>query len=226
MHDRRLPINSSQGEIPWRQKTTQRGLKRLADLVIALALLLVLWPVMVIVAILVRLTSPGPVLLRQTRLGLDAVPYNMLKFRSMVADTPDGMARGSGEVSSQDQRLTPIGAFLRASRFDELPQLFQVLAGQMSLVGPRPDIPANLPEYSPEQLLRFAMPPGCTAWTFTRGAFANDWSTRQSINVEYVRQWSVWLDIKILAGSFFVLLLQKNANPLVEQKTQTTDHRP
>jgi lipopolysaccharide/colanic/teichoic acid biosynthesis glycosyltransferase len=206
-------VAASRSQIPWRRKGLERGLKRLFDLVVAAGLLLVLSPLLLVTAFLVRVTSAGPVLLTQIRVGLDGVPLRMKKFRSMVADNPDGFAKGSGEVTFSDPRLTPIGGFIRAWRLDELPQLFHVLSGTMSLVGPRPDIPGNLPLYTPEQMVRFTMPPGCTAWTFTRGAFDNDWAERQNINVEYVRQWSLWLDVKILVGSLFVLLAQKSTTP-------------
>ncbi|HUP92434.1 MAG TPA: sugar transferase [Solimonas sp.] len=199
--------------LPWSRRRVARVAKRLVDLLGAAALLVLAAPVMALTALAVRLTSRGPVLLRQTRLGLNGVPYRMLKFRSMVASQPDGSAGFSGEVTSTDARLTPIGAFIRAWRVDELPQLVHVLAGTMSFVGPRPDISDNVQRYTDGQLLRFAMPPGCTAWTFTRGAFRNDSAARQDINVEYVRTWSFWLDLKIIAGSALVLLRQDEANP-------------
>ena len=206
-------IADHKNQIPWRRKHVQRFVKRVFDVIAAAPLLLLLSPVMMMVGVLVRVTSKGLVLLAQTRIGLDGVPYRMYKFRSMVADSPDGFAEGSGEVTGSDERLTPIGGWLRAWRLDELPQLVHVLSGKMSLVGPRPDIPINLDFYTPEQMLRFAMPPGCTAWTFTRGVFQNDWSTRQDINVDYVRRWSLWLDVKILVGTLVVLLAQKNTVP-------------
>jgi lipopolysaccharide/colanic/teichoic acid biosynthesis glycosyltransferase len=206
-------IAVDEGQIPWRQQRAQRFLKRVFDIVVAFVLTILLLPLAVIVGILVRVTSTGPVLLAQTRIGLDGVSFRMCKFRSMRAELPDGSARGSGEVTQSDSRLTPIGGWIRAWRFDELPQLIHVLSGRMSLVGPRPDIPENLALYSLEQLLRFSMPPGCTAWTFTRGMFANDWSVRQDINVEYVKNWSLGLDLEILVGSLFVLLSQKNTTP-------------
>jgi lipopolysaccharide/colanic/teichoic acid biosynthesis glycosyltransferase len=208
--------------IPWRRRTLERFAKRAMDFLVTLILIVPLAPIMLITAILVKLTSRGPILLHQIRIGLDGQPYSMFKFRTMLADNPDGSARGGGEVSKVDNRLTPIGSWVRAWRLDELPQLLHVLSGRMSLVGPRPDLPINLHLYTDEQLLRFAMPPGCTAWTFTRGAFANDWSTRQTINVEYVQQWSLWLDIKIIFGSFMVLLTQKNANPDTAAKPKST----
>jgi lipopolysaccharide/colanic/teichoic acid biosynthesis glycosyltransferase len=122
-----------------------------------------------------------------------------------------------GEVTRSDPRLTPIGAALRAWRLDELPQLLHVLSGRMSLVGPRPDLPANLSAYRDDQLIRFAMPPGCTAWTFTRGAFDNDWATRQTINAEYVRAWSLRLDLEVIVGTAFVLLGQRATSPAVAE---------
>jgi lipopolysaccharide/colanic/teichoic acid biosynthesis glycosyltransferase len=185
----------------------------LLDLALAASAALVLLPVMGAVALAVRLTSPGPVLFRQQRLGLDGALFEMLKFRTMRADRADGSAHGRGEVTRSDARLTPPGRFLRDWRLDELPQLLHVVSGRMSLVGPRPDLVDNLAAYEDDQLIRFAMPPGCTAWTFTRGAFDNDWATRQRINAEYVRQWSFWLDVKILAGTVWVMLRQQAVAP-------------
>jgi lipopolysaccharide/colanic/teichoic acid biosynthesis glycosyltransferase len=210
-------IHELGAELPWRRSRWQRIAKRALDLAIAAPAAVVALPAMAAVAAAVRATSPGPVFFRQQRLGLDGVPFTMWKFRTMRADRADGSATGQGEVTRTDSRLTPIGAVLRDSRLDELPQLFQVLTGKMSLVGPRPDIPVNLPAYREDQLLRFAMPPGCTAWTFTRGAFDNDWATRQTINVEYVRAWTPWLDLKVLVGTVGVLLARRATSPVVAE---------
>jgi lipopolysaccharide/colanic/teichoic acid biosynthesis glycosyltransferase len=199
--------------LPWRASRARRLAKRALDLAIAIPASAVAIPVMGAVAALVRATSAGPIVLRQERVGLDGKPFQMWKFRTMRADNPDGSSRGRGEVTRDDPRLTPIGAVLRDWRFDELPQLLQVLAGTMSLVGPRPDLASNLPAYADEDLIRFAMPPGCTAWTFTRGAFANNWKARQAINAEYVRNWSIWLDLRVLIGSAGVLLAQRDTAP-------------
>jgi len=206
-------ITERRDRIPWRRKRLQRIAKRAFDLVAASLLSIVTLPIMGMVAVCVRLTSPGPVLLSQPRLGLDGVPFHMYKFRTMIAEQPDGSANGSGEVTDSDPRLTPVGRWLRAWRLDELPQLLHVVKGEMTLVGPRPDLVSNLKYYTPEQLVRFWMPPGCTAWTLTRGAFENDWNTRQNINVEYVEQWSFWLDLEILVQSLLVVLQQKNTSP-------------
>ncbi len=141
----------------------------------------------------------------------------------MRVERPDGSVAARGEVVRSDPRLTPIGAALRDWRLDELPQLLHVVLGQMSLVGPRPDIEANLSAYSEEQLVRFGMPPGCTAWTFTRGAFANDWAVRQGINVDYVYHWRLMLDLQILFGTVRVLLVQQDTAPKVAEVAGAKD---
>jgi len=202
--------------LPWRTSLVGRWVKRAIDLAVAGPAAVAALPVMGIVAAAVKATSPGPILFRQARLGLDGRLFTLWKFRTMTVPA-DGAQHRASEVTRQDARLTPIGAALRDWRLDELPQLFQVLTGQMSLVGPRPDIVANLVAYEEHQLIRFAMPPGCTAWTFTRGAFENDWATRQVINVEYVEQWTWWLDVKVLIGTVWVLLVQRATAPEVAE---------
>lgn len=203
--------------IPWRHRRVQRLAKRALDLAIAVPAAVVALPVMGAVAAAVRATSAGPVFFRQTRVGLDGRPFTMWKFRTMRVERPDGSVVARGEVTRSDPRLTPIGAVLRDWRLDELPQLFQVLRGDMSLVGPRPDLEANLHAYADGHLVRFGMPPGCTAWTFTRGAFANDWATRQRINVDYVYNWRPMLDLEILFGTVRVLLVQEATAPEVAE---------
>lgn len=210
-------ISCSTARMPWRESRLRRLAKRALDLAVAGPAAVVAIPVMASLAVAVRATSPGPIFFRQERIGLDGKPFTMWKFRTMRADNADGSAIGRGEVTRSDSRLTPIGAVLRDTRLDELPQLFHVLSGTMSLVGPRPDIAVNLSAYEDAQLIRFAMPPGCTAWTFTRGAFDNDWATRQAINVEYVEQWGLWLDIKVLIGTAWVLVAQRATVPAVAE---------
>ena len=210
-------ISAYAADLPWRNSRIRRWAKRALDLAVAAPATVIALPIMAAVATAVRVTSPGPVWFRQQRIGLDGELFTMWKFRTMRSDNADGSSFGRSEVTRQDPRLTPIGSLLRDSRLDELPQLFQVLAGSMSLVGPRPDLVANLPAYADEQLVRFAMPPGCTAWTFTRGAFENDWATRQAINVEYVKRWTLWLDVKVLLGTVRVLAAQHATSPTVAE---------
>ena len=211
--------------LPWRRNRLGRLAKRALDLAVAVPVGVISAPVLGAVALLVRATSPGPVFFRQSRIGLDGTTFTMWKFRTMRADRVDGAAEGRSEVTRQDARLTPIGRLLRDWRLDELPQLFQVITGQMSLVGPRPDLESNLDAYRDDHLVRFAMPPGCTAWTFTRGAFANDWATRQSINAEYVKSWTIWLDVKVIVGTALVLVAQKNTSPELATIPETERER-
>lgn len=210
-------VEAHADEVPWRSSRMGAVAKRALDLVIGSAALTAALPVMAAVAVAVRATSPGPVVLRQQRVGLNGKPFTMWKFRSMRAERADGMVHARGEVTRSDPRLTPIGARLRDLRLDELPQLFHVLSGKMSLVGPRPDLYVNLMAYRDPELIRFAMPPGCTGWAMTRGMFQNTWAARQAINIEYVRRWSVGLDLKIILETAGVMLRQEATAPAVAE---------
>jgi len=206
-------VQSCLADLPWAQKSGQRLAKRVFDILLSTILLLLTWPIGLLVAVIVRATSRGPVLFVQTRLGHFGVPFQMYKFRTMTDGKPDGSAHDLKEVTATDPRLTPVGGILRASRLDEWPQLFHVLRGEMSLVGPRPDIPQSLPRYRDDQLVRFAMPQGCTTWGVVRGGLLNDWSARQDINAEYAWRWSFLLDLKIIVQTAVVLSLQRGTNP-------------
>lgn len=203
-----LALQRANAELPWNRLRGQRLLKRAFDIVVSALMILFGWPVFAVIALLVRATSKGPVLFSQTRLGLGAKPFTIYKFRTMTTGDHELM-----EVMATDPRLTPIGAFLRSSKLDELPQLFHVLFGQMSLVGPRPDVPQNFHRHSEQQLMRFAMPQGCTTWGVIRGGHALDWNARQDINAEYVWKWNIWLDLKIVLQTPAVILGQKGTLP-------------
>ena len=167
--------------------------KRLVDLGLALAALALLWPVLLCLAVLVRLKLGAPVLFRQTRPGLHGRPFTILKFRTMT-DARD--ARGN--LLPDGERLTRFGRFLRSTSLDELPELFNVLRGDMSLVGPRPLLMAYLPLYSPEQARRHEMRPGITGWAQVNGRNALSWEEKFAMDVWYVDHRSLWLDMKIL----------------------------
>jgi len=168
--------------------------KRLIDVTVSLAALAVLWPVLVVFAVLIRVKLGAPVLYRQTRPGLDGRPFEMVKFRSMTdARGPDGA------LLIDHERLPPFGAFLRAASIDELPELWNVLRGDMSLVGPRPLLMDYLPLYSPEQARRHAVRPGITGWAQVKGRNALSWDAKFALDVWYVENRSTWLDLKILA---------------------------
>ena len=170
-----------------------RAAKRLIDLTVASVVLLVALPVMVIVAMLVWMGLGRPILFVQERPGLHGKVFRLYKFRSM-RDLVDS----SGRVLRDDQRLTPLGRFLRRSSLDELPQLFNVLRGTMSLVGPRPLLTQYLPLYSAAQYRRHEMKPGITGWAQVSGRNALSWEEKFRLDVLYVDRWSLLIDIKIL----------------------------
>lgn len=164
------------------------------DVVLAGAGQTIALPLMFLVAGLVRLRLGAPVFFRQERSGTHGVPIWVAKFRTMT----DG--RGlDGALLPDDERLTPLGRFLRASSLDELPQLWSVLRGDLSLVGPRPLPVRYLERYSPEQRRRLEVKPGITGWAQVNGRNALSWPEKLALDVWYVDNQSIWLDIKILA---------------------------
>lgn len=168
-------------------------LKRLFDLTAAAAALLLLSPVIALVAWQVRRKLGAPVLFRQQRPGRDGKPFEMVKFRTM-RDAVDV----HGNVLPDAQRMTPFGSFLRASSLDELPELWNVLKGEMSLVGPRPLLMEYLPLYSHEQYRRHEVRPGVTGWAQINGRNALSWEDKFKLDVWYVENRNFWLDLKIL----------------------------
>ncbi|WP_324083202.1 sugar transferase [Geomonas sp.] len=169
------------------------SVKRLFDLVLTVPGLLLLLPVLLVVACLTRIKLGSPVLFRQTRPGRGGKPFQMYKFRTMT-DRRDQ----HGDLLPDSERLTRFGRFLRASSLDELPELFNVLKGEMSLVGPRPLLVGYLPLYTPEQARRHLVPPGITGWAQVNGRNALSWEDKFRLDVWYVDHRTLWLDVKIL----------------------------
>jgi lipopolysaccharide/colanic/teichoic acid biosynthesis glycosyltransferase len=171
-------------------------MKRLLDVVLALAALALLAPVLAAVALAVAVESGRPVLFRQTRIGLGGREFGMVKFRSMVRDAA---AIGPYFTSDNDPRITRVGRFIRRTSLDELPQLFNVLAGDMSLVGPRPDVPAQRSLYSDEQWAeRCSVRPGITGLAQALLRSGATEQQRRELDLRYVREHSLWLDLRIL----------------------------
>jgi lipopolysaccharide/colanic/teichoic acid biosynthesis glycosyltransferase len=168
-------------------------IKRSIDIVASASALLLLAPVMAVVAWRIRKNLGSPVLFRQTRPGLHGKPFEMIKFRSM-RDAVDA----SGQALPDAQRLTPFGQLLRSTSLDELPELWNVLKGDMSLVGPRPLLMEYLPLYTAEQARRHDMRPGVTGWAQVNGRNALDWEQKFQLDVWYVDHQSIWLDMKIM----------------------------
>ena len=169
------------------------GVKRVFDFVAALLALVMLALPLLALAWMIRRKLGCPVLFTQVRPGLHGKPFRMVKLRSMT-DERDA----SGALLPDAQRLTPFGRFLRASSLDELPELWNVLRGEMSLVGPRPLLMEYLPLYSPEQALRHKVHPGITGWAQVNGRNAISWSDKFELDVWYVHNHSMWLDLRIL----------------------------
>ena len=193
---------------------TQAVVNRLGDICTSLALLALTLPLMLLVAVLVRLDSPGPVLYRQERVGLGGKVFTVLKFRSMKVDAE---ARGPVWAKQRDPRVTSVGSFMRRTRIDELPQLFNVLRGQMSFIGPRPERPhfvEQLAEVIPFYRERARVKPGLTGWAqvnFPYGASVEDARGKLSYDLYYVKHRSILLDLSILFATVRVILFQEGS---------------
>jgi Sugar transferases involved in lipopolysaccharide synthesis len=182
-------------------KRVQAHLKRVFDVVVSATALVVLAPVMGLIALLVWRTMGRPVLFRQARPGLHGKPFVMYKFRTM-RDLRDA----EGKLLPDEARLTPFGRWLRATSLDELPELVNVLRGEMSLVGPRPLLMEYLDRYTPEQARRHEVKPGITGWAQIHGRNNLSWDERFKLDVWYVDNWSLWLDVKILWRTLWMVL--------------------
>ena len=168
-------------------------MKRLIDILGAVTGLVVLSPVLIVVAILIRRQMGAPVLFCQARPGLHGQPFQMIKFRTMNNATD-----AKGKLLPSSERLTRLGRFLRSTSLDELPELWNVLKGEMSLVGPRPLLMEYLPLYSPKQARRHLMRPGITGWAQVNGRNAISWEQKFEMDVWYVHNQSLWLDMRII----------------------------
>jgi len=209
------------GLSPARMSPSSRLLKRAMDCIGALAMLVVLAPVMLLIALAIRLDSPGPVLFRQRRLGRDMRPFTVLKFRTMRADTdPEEHRRYIESIAThhaspngnglykldRSDAVTRVGRFLRKTSLDELPQLFNILAGEMSLVGPRPCLDYETKDFAEHHFERFLMLPGLTGlWQVTARA-KSTFAEALDMDVEYVRGWSLGLDLHLLLKTPFSLI--------------------
>lgn len=190
------------------QKRSSRILKRLCDLLIASLGLLLLWPLMLLIAILIRLSSPGPAIYRQVRVTRDGKLFEMYKFRTMPVDTE--AETGPIWATAEDPRPTPLGGLLRRSSLDELPQLINVLEGSMSFVGPRPERPFFVEKFTqtlPHYPQRHRVKAGMTGLAQIKG-FRGDTSIEQrlALDLEYIERWSLGLDLWIIAVSFWVVI--------------------
>ena len=181
--------------------------KRAIDTVLSAVTLVILSPLLLLTALAIRITSPGPVLFKQQRLGLHGKEFTIYKFRSMT----DGAEHtGSGVYSEKgDPRVTKVGKFIRATSIDELPQLFNIIKGDMAIVGPRPPLtyhPWPLEQYTEEQMHMFDVRPGITGWAQVNGRKTVEWPHRIEMSAYYAKNLSLAFDVKILALTVFKVL--------------------
>ena len=177
---------------------------RAFDILVAAAALIVLAPVLLIAAIAIKLGSPGPVVYRQRRVGKDGHEFELLKLRTMVQGS-DPVGVGT-VVGRDDPRVTAAGRFLRRTSLDEIPNLINVLRGEMAVVGPRPTIPAQVVAYTPHQKRRHEVRPGLTGWAQVQGRAGIPWEERIELDVEYVDRRSAGLDLRILLKTVWLLV--------------------
>ena len=187
-------------------------LKRLFDIFFSLGWLIVFSPLLLVVAILVRVKLGSPVLFLHERPGKDGKPFRIVKFRSMT-DARDA----EGKLLPDNERLTSFGKFLRASTLDEFPEMWNVLIGQMSVVGPRPLMMSYLPRYNDFQRRRMEVRPGVTGWAQINGRNAISWEQKFAMDVWYVDNQSMWLDAKIIFLTFFKVFARSGINHSSEQ---------
>jgi lipopolysaccharide/colanic/teichoic acid biosynthesis glycosyltransferase len=198
-----LPQTSMQ---PW-SSPVGRVLKRTIDLLGSAVGLLVLVAPFILIAVLIKRDSPGPIFFLQERVGRDGKPFVCWKFRTMVVGAID---QGLGvTVAQNDSRITRIGHVLRNWGIDELPQLINVLKGEMSLVGPRPTLQYQVDQYDGPQRKRLLAKPGLTGWALIHGRNTLSWEERIKLDVWYVENWSLWLDFKILLKTVWVVLVTR-----------------
>ncbi len=191
------------------------GIKRLCDFIASIIFILLLSPLLLLIAVAVKLSSPGPVFYRGIRTGLNGEPFRILKFRTMVVDAE---TLGGPTTGTNDKRITPIGAFLRKTKLDEIPQFINVLTGDMSLVGPRPEVLEYTATYTGEEKIILSMRPGITDYASIEFADLDDrvgsvdpdkyfrehiMPKKTALRVKYVKEWSLGSDIKILWLTLF-----------------------
>lgn len=189
-----------------------RIVKRLFDIVFSAVLLVILSPLFLLAAILVRISSPGPVIFKQKRVGRDGKVFNFYKFRSMYTDKCDFSDKGKKWTTAKDEksRITPIGRILRKSNIDEIPQFYNVLKGDMSFVGPRPELPTFVDKFQkdiPEYYRRHRVKSGLTGWAVVNG-LKGDTSIEERVRYDifYIENWSFWFDLKIIIKTVFLVI--------------------
>jgi len=203
-----------------RKKRVYHVCKRIFDLIMSLGALVVLWPVFLVIAIAIKIDDPhGGVFYSQTRIGKDGRQFRMFKFRSMVTDADKKLKTllkyndvdGAMFKMKEDPRITRVGKFIRKHSLDELPQLVNVLLGDMSLVGPRPPLPREVKEYGLTDVQRLAVVPGCTGLWQISGRNNVSFDTMVALDLKYIREANIWVDFVILLKTFRIIISPNDA---------------
>lgn len=209
-------------------RKVQLFLKRTGDILISCVLILILTviPVLIVIPVAIRLTSKGPAVFTQDRAGKDGKVFRIYKFRSMRI--PEESLDENGNMLEPKQRITRVGRFLRKTSLDELMQLFNVLNGTMSIVGPRPTLPYQIERYTPRQRERLNMRPGVTGWAQVNGRNDLSWTEKIEYDLEYVDNYSIWFDIKVLFKTVGVVLRSEDIeftkhDAITEKHTEATE---
>lgn len=194
--------------------------KRILDFSVSIIALIILSPLLLIVSILIATTSKGPIIFKQDRVGKNGVIFKMYKFRSMVVNAEElkdelekeNEMNGPMFKIKNDPRVTKIGRFIRKTSIDELPQLINVLKGEMSLVGPRPSLPKEVEEFEPWMLERLKVLPGLTCYWQVMGRNDIEFNEWMKLDIKYVRERNLWVDLKLIFKTFFVLFGDESAS--------------
>ena len=197
----------------------QRMAKRALDITVAVTLLVLLAPLLAVIALVIRLESTGPVIFRQTRCGANGRQFRYYKFRSMVANAEahrgelEALNEADGPIFKikADPRITRVGRILRRSSLDELPQLWNVLQGELRLVGPRPPIPAETAQYEPWHLNRLWAPGGMTGLWQVSGRSELSFDDMVRLDIDYIERWSIWLDVRVLCRTLLAVITMHGA---------------
>lgn len=193
--------------------------KRLIDFAGALFGIIVLSPILLIAALVIKIDSNGPVIFSQERVGKNGKLFKMYKFRSMVTNAEELLdkLKEKNEMSgpmfkmTRDPRVTKVGRFIRKTSIDELPQLFNVIRGEMSLVGPRPNLPREVEEFTSYQMQKLTVKPGLTCYWQVMGRSSIDFEDWMELDIKYLKERNLWVDIKLIVRTFFVLFGDRNA---------------
>jgi len=206
-------------EVKWQKSTVYFVVKRLADIFLSVLGIIFLSPIMLITAIAIKIESEGPVIFSQQRVGKNGKLFKMYKFRSMIADAEKLKEKlmDQNEMSgpmfkmTDDPRITRVGKIIRKTSIDELPQLFNVIKGDMSLVGPRPNLPSEVEQFSDYHKLKLLAKPGLTCYWQVMGRNSIGFEEWMELDIKYIEERSIWVDIKLIFKTFFVLFGDKNA---------------